>query len=127
MSRFMTLAFTLFLAFVLVSCGGEGGNGSRSATSIGNAERGQQMIAQYGCNVCHVSPGVRGPQGKLGPSFERIARRRTISNGKVPNTPENLVRFIQSPASLNPQSAMPPMGVSPVDAQDMTAYLLTLR
>jgi len=93
----------------------------------GDAARGKQLIAQYACNVCHVVPGTQGPQGALGPSLAGVASRPVISQGVVQNTPANLRQFIQNPASLNPQSAMPPIGFPDADAQDITAFLLTLR
>jgi len=93
----------------------------------GNAARGRELIAQYGCNVCHTIPGIDGPQGSLGPALAGVSLRPTISMGKVPNTPANLVQFIQNPASLNPQSSMPPLAIPPADAQDIAAYLATLR
>ena len=93
----------------------------------GNVERGRQLSAQYGCNVCHVMPGVEGPQGSLGPSLVGLAARPAISLETVPNNPENLTRFIQEPASLNPQSSMPALGIPANDAQDITAFLLTLK
>lgn len=93
----------------------------------GNAERGKALAAQYGCNVCHVVPGVEGPQGSLGPSLAGVASRPAISYGKVQNTPENLVKYVQDPPSMNPQSSMPPIGLTDVDAKDIAAYLLTLK
>lgn len=94
---------------------------------LGDAARGQQLIGKYACNVCHIVPGTQGPQGRLGPSLAGVASRPAISNGVVRNTPENLRQFIQSPASLNPQSSMPPIPLPDADAQDITAFLLTLR
>ncbi|HEX7831689.1 MAG TPA: c-type cytochrome [Thermoanaerobaculia bacterium] len=95
--------------------------------ATGNATRGQEMIAQYGCNVCHIVPGINGPQGSLGPSLAGIASRPTISAANVPNTQANLVQFIQNPGSLNPQSSMPPIALAPEDAKDIVAYLQTLK
>jgi cytochrome c2 len=93
----------------------------------GNAERGRILASQYGCNVCHAIPGVDGPQGSLGPPLAGVATRPTISMAAVQNTPENLKLFIQNPAALNPQSAMPPIGLPDSDALDIAAYLGTLR
>lgn len=94
---------------------------------VGDAARGKQIMAQYACNVCHIVPGTDGPQGRLGPSLAGVASRPAISNGIVRNTPANLRQFIQNPASLNPKSSMPPIGLPEADAQDITAFLLTLR
>jgi cytochrome c len=95
--------------------------------ATGNTERGKALAAQYGCNVCHVIPGVDGPAGSLGPSLQGIGGRPTFSNGVVQNTLANMAVYIQEPAKLNPQSSMPPLGVPPADAQDIAAYLMTLR
>ncbi|HEX8409874.1 MAG TPA: c-type cytochrome [Thermoanaerobaculia bacterium] len=95
--------------------------------AAGNTERGRQLAAQYGCNVCHAIPGVDGPQGSLGPSLAGMASRPTISMGVVPNTPDKVAVFIQDPATLNPQSSMPAMGIAPNDAQDIAAFLATLK
>jgi cytochrome c2 len=99
----------------------------REPQPTGNAERGKMLAGQYGCNVCHITPGVDGPQGALGPSLAGIASRPTISNGTVPNTPENLIKFVQNPSAVNPASAMPPSGLTPTDAADVVAYLMTLE
>jgi cytochrome c2 len=98
-----------------------------SASTTGNATHGKELIAQYGCNVCHTIPGTEGPQGVVGPSLAGIASRPTISAARVQNTPANLTQFIQNPSSVNPQSSMPPIGLAPGDAQDVAAYLQTLK
>lgn len=99
----------------------------RESAPIGNAERGKLLVTQYGCNVCHVTPGVGGPQGRIGPSLAHVASQPTLSNATFKNTPENLAQFIQQPASLNPASSMPPLNVTPDDARDLTAYLMSLK
>jgi len=129
MRRALLLSFLLTAA---LGCNrGEAAKSSSTAPSappsIGNASRGPALAAQYGCNVCHLIPGVEGPAGSLGPSLQGVASRPAISQGTVPTTPENLVRFIQNPATLNPQSSMPPSGAPESDARDLAAYLLTLK
>jgi cytochrome c len=87
----------------------------------------RQLIAQYGCNVCHVIPGIEGAQGSLGPSLAGVASRPTLSEASVQNTPANLAQFIRSPASLNPQTSMPPIAMTGAEAETIAAYLLTLK
>jgi cytochrome c1 len=53
--------------------------------------------------------------------------QRTFIAGEVPNSPENLVRWIRSPKSIEPGTAMPELGLSDQDARDVAAYLYTLR
>lgn len=92
----------------------------------GNPDRGKQMIAQYGCQVCHSIPGVAGPRGAIGPTLEHIASRSTIG-GKVPNTPENMAKWLQNPQAFDPANTMPNLGISPADAKDLSAFLFTLK
>jgi cytochrome c len=102
--------------------------GTPAATqAAGNVSRGRELANQYGCNVCHMMPGVEGPQGSLGPSLAGLASRPTFSTAAVPNTAANLAQFIQNPASLNPQSSMPPIAIAADDVQDLVAYLQTLK
>lgn len=96
-------------------------------TPAPNVERGQQLSAQYGCGVCHVIPGVPGAEGALGPSLAGVALRPMISEGVVQNTPENMVRYIQNPGSLNPQSSMPALAIPPADAEAIATFLFTLK
>jgi cytochrome c len=96
---------------------------ARSAVA-GNVENGQALIGRYGCTTCHVVPGAGGPQGSLGPSLAGVGTRPTLGEGAVPNNPENLVRYIQNPASVNPQTSMPTLGINDTEAHDMAAYLL---
>jgi hypothetical protein len=47
--------------------------------------------------------------------------------GVLPNTPENMLRWLQNPPAMDPLTAMPNMGVTEADARDMAGYLYTLR
>lgn len=109
------------LSFLLIAACGR--TEARKGAIAGDPERGRQLISQYGCNACHVVPGVEGARGWLGPPLDKIMTRPTLSRGAVKNTPENLVKFIQDPASLNPSTSMPSLMMPPPDAQDMAAYL----
>lgn len=120
MRRFLPLLLVLF------ACKSESPSPAPPPV-VGNADRGRTLIAQYACNVCHVVPGTQGPQGALGPSLAGVASRPTISYGVVQNTPDKLQRFIRNPAALNPGSSMPPVGLPEKDAQDITAFLLSLK
>ena len=88
-------------------------------------ERGQRLLAQYQCGVCHNIPAVPGSVGRLGPSLADFGLRSYIA-GEIPNRPDSLARWIAEPASLVPGTLMPDMGASDADARDMAAYLLAL-
>jgi cytochrome c2 len=54
-------------------------------------------------------------------------RRRIYVAGVLRNTPDNLQRWIEHPQQIVPNNAMPEMGISARQAQDIAAYLYTLR
>ena len=83
--------------------------------------RGLAALRAYGCHTCHVIPGVRGADALVGPSLERMGARLYLA-GRRPNTPDNMVRWIRDPASIDPETAMPNVGVSEADARDIAAY-----
>lgn len=97
-----------------------------SARSTPEPKRGLSAMRQYGCQGCHIIPGITGPTMHVGPSLREFARRPLIA-GALPNTPENVLRWLQQPQSLRPRTLMPHLGVTEQHALDMRAYLATLR
>lgn len=91
----------------------------------GDIHRGKRAMYQYACNACHTIPGVTGSRPNVGPPLAGVSGRRLIA-GKLPNTPENMVRWLRYTHEVAPASAMPEMGVSARDARDLAAYLATL-
>lgn len=96
-----------------------------SALPAPDPRRGKQALAQYACHGCHVTPGVTGSDVRVGPPLAGIASRTLIA-GKLPNTPDNMVRWLRAPHSVDPRTAMPAMGVTERDARDIAAYLREL-
>jgi len=95
-------------------------------TGGGNPESGKELIRRYGCNGCHSIPGIRDAKGVVGPPLDHLSQRIYLA-GELPNTTENLMRWIQHPHLVHPHTAMPEMGVSDSDARDISAYLYTLK
>ncbi|AEC19469.1 putative cytochrome c [Pusillimonas sp. T7-7] len=95
---------------------------SPTSTDMAHA---RQLIAEYGCVACHTVPGVKGPATMVGPPLEKLALRGYIG-GVLPNTADNLVRWLLDPPAIDPKTAMPDMGLSNEDARDIAAYLLGL-
>jgi cytochrome c len=92
----------------------------------GDVERGQQLIAAYGCGTCHEVPGVHAATGLVGPPLTNIGDRMYLA-GQLPNTPQNMMRWMRDPQTIERDTAMPDMNVSEGDARDIAAYLYTLR
>ncbi len=92
------------------------------------AEVRQGVIAlhNYGCGACHRIPGVSGADGVVGPPLVDMGRRVYIGRG-LPNTAENMIRWIRAPQEIDPRTAMPNLQVPEQHAHDMVAYLYRLR
>jgi len=95
------------------------------AAVSGDPEAGRVALARRGCGACHAISGVRGAGGRVGPDLDGLRHRRFLA-GRLPNTPENLVRFIVDPQAASPGSAMPNLDVVEAEARQMAAYLATL-
>lgn len=96
------------------------------ALTGGNSEAGRAAITQRPCGGCHEIPGIPGAAGKVGPSLSAFSGRLYIG-GRLQNTPDNLVAWIENPHIIDPQNVMPPMGIGEAEARDIAAYLYTLR
>ncbi|MGH8176401.1 MAG: c-type cytochrome [Steroidobacter sp.] len=88
-------------------------------------ELGKIVLRQYSCHACHRIEGVVGPQAHVGPPLIDWARRKYIA-GVLPNTPENLVRWIRDPHAVSPGTLMPDLDVAEAHAREMAAYLMRL-
>jgi mono/diheme cytochrome c family protein len=92
----------------------------------GDPARGRVAIQQYACTACHRIAGIVGPQSYTGPPLQAIGSRKYIA-GTLPNTVDNLVRWLRRPQSVDPQTAMPDTGLTEADARDIAAYLVGLK
>jgi cytochrome c1 len=91
----------------------------------GDPARGLQLVQTYGCGGCHTMPRVPQATGKVGPPLSGIGERVYLA-GRLENRPENLIAWIQHPRTVDPQTAMPELGVTEAQARDIAAYLYTL-
>ena len=92
----------------------------------GDPHKGKLAIAKYGCDTCHNIPGVPTATATVGPPLSQIALRSYLA-GRIDNTPENMIKWIREPRSVDPQTAMPETGVTLEDGRNIAAYLYTLR
>lgn len=124
--RFGTLLIVLVATTVISACGAFDRIGEPAvAVEDGDPRLGRDAIREFGCISCHSIPGVTGADAHVGPPLDNWAERRYIS-GREPNEPDTLILFLLDPKSVDPESAMPPTGVSEEDARNIAAYLYTL-
>jgi cytochrome c1 len=112
------------LPLVLALAGCRGGHVARA--SLGDAGRGRADVARLGCGSCHEIPGVTNARGRVGPILVRFAEQQVIA-GRVPNTTDNLVRWLRDPQAISPGTLMPTLGLSDSTARDIAAFLYTVR
>lgn len=108
-------AMTAVAAFT-AACGGV------SEASDDPRAHGRVAFSAYGCATCHALPDMPRPHGRVGPNLAGLSEQRLIA-GRLPNTPENLARWIREPQSIAPGSGMPDLEVSEQDARDLVAFL----
>jgi cytochrome c oxidase subunit II len=87
---------------------------------------GQKIFETTSCINCHTVAGTAA-NGRFGPDLTHLMSRETLAAGAVPNTAENLRRWIQNPDAFKPGSRMPAMGLADRELDAVTTYLETLR
>ncbi len=114
------------ICLAVTACNDGAAKRSYNMGNVGNPDHGKQLIQNYGCGACHIIPGVPDARGLVGPPLNYFADRTMVA-GELPNTPPNLTRWIQHPKQVEPNTAMPDLGVTQDQANDIAAYLYTLR
>jgi cytochrome c1 len=113
------------LALGIAAC--DSGPPAPSTVAVdGNADLGREAMQRYGCGSCHTIPGVDGADALVGPPLVHFSKRAFIA-GQLPNTPENLARWVRFPQEVEPGTAMPNLGVSAEEARNIAAYLSRLE
>ena len=123
MTHILTSIATVLVLVTLAGCGNSPERPHWPV--VGDAAQGKIWTERMGCGSCHMIPGVQNADGLVGPPLTHFARR-TIIAGVLPNTPANLVHWIQMPQAVVPGNAMPNAGLTDAQARDIAAYLYTL-
>ncbi len=87
---------------------------------------GKKAFLAHSCVNCHRIRGA-GADGTYGPDLTHLMSRRTLASGILPNTKENLRRWIADPQKIKPGCLMPAFGLSEPELDLITDYLATLR
>jgi cytochrome c2 len=120
-------AFAAFgIGLMLAACGDSNSVDAQTLSVPGSPQNGRQLIQDFGCGSCHTILGINNADSMVGPPLNAWSRRIYIA-GMLRNTPTNLATWIQHPQQIVPGNAMPDMGITQPQAQDIAAYLYTLR
>lgn len=120
------LGLVLLCVGALAGCTGGQAVRPYSVAVNGSPQRGRELIVSEGCGSCHTIPGIYKARGLVGPPLYFWSRRTMIA-GELPNSPPNLVRWLMNPPSVEAGTAMPNLGLTQEQAQDIAAYLYTLQ
>jgi cytochrome c len=115
------------------ACGAETGSqpsppfdlANRRQVQGGDPVRGRELLNRYQCGSCHVVPGAVSTGTPWAPPLDAWGGRSTLA-GVLPNDAPTLVRWLQDPQALVPDTRMPRLGVSEADARDLAAALMAM-
>jgi len=87
---------------------------------------GSALFVAKACFVCHTIRGTTSV-GQAGPDLTHLMSRDTLGSGAVPNTPENLLKWVRNPDTFKPGTRMPASDVTDQELSQIVDYLMTLR
>ena len=120
------MALLLGVTVAAGACSSHPAKPSTRVVTGGSADLGKDAVDHYGCGRCHTIPGVKRASALVGPPLIHWSKRSFIA-GELANTPDNLIRWIQNPKEVEPGTDMPVLGVTPEDARNIAAYLMSIR
>lgn len=89
---------------------------------------GQKLFQTRGCTLCHTTNATWMPKTPMiGPSLAGIGSRKMIAGGWLPNTDENLHRWIKNPQMVKPGVVMQNLGLTDAQVDTVIAYLRTRK
>ena len=83
---------------------------------------GEEVFLSSACAGCHTVRGTDAT-GDVGPDLTHLAGRQTIGSGVLPNSREDLRRFITDPQGVKPGITMPPVELSGDELEALLDYL----
>jgi cytochrome c1 len=89
------------------------------------AKVGRDLFLDKACAVCHKVRGIDSV-GTAGPALDGFASRPMIA-GVLPNTPEQLKRWLLDPPGVKPGTAMPRITLTEAEAVRLVAFLQSLK
>jgi len=87
---------------------------------------GEQVFMSAACATCHAIAGTPA-FGTNGPDLTHVGSRRTLASGAIPNTFDDMLRWIYNPQAIKPGTQMPAVPLSASQLQAVTSYLRSLK
>jgi cytochrome c oxidase subunit 2 len=93
-------------------------------------EAGQKLFQDKGCPACHLVSGFAESAARSrtsGPNLSHVGSRMWIAANTLPNTTENLTKWIENPQAVKPEALMTKFEFKPGEAQKIAKYLISLK
>jgi cytochrome c oxidase subunit 2 len=97
-----------------------------SEPTDGQARRGKEIFLGSTCAMCHAIQGTDA-NAIRGPDLTHVGGRTTLAAGTLPNTDEDMKRWIRDPQQLKPGVNMPASSLADADLQALVTYLRGLK
>jgi cytochrome c oxidase subunit 2 len=101
-------------------------NEQKPAAEGPDGSAGRAAFLAQSCINCHRVRGTPA-NGTYAPDLTHLMSRETLASGMVPNTPENLRRWVADPQKIKPGCLMPAFGLGDRERNEIVDYLQTLR
>jgi cytochrome c1 len=121
-----TLAFLAVGAAFFANSVKKSGDEAAAAMTGGDPASGKAAVQKLGCGACHVIPGIAGAYGTVGPPLTQMGSRSYIA-GVMKNTTDNMRQWLLNPPGVDHKTAMPDLHLTEQEAQNISAFLYTLK
>ncbi|MEP6589891.1 MAG: cytochrome c oxidase subunit II [Gemmatimonadota bacterium] len=88
---------------------------------------GMALFQTKGCIGCHTASAMSPMKGMVGPNLSGIGSRSHIAAGWLPNTDENLKRWLHDPQAVKKGVGMVIPPLTDIEVNALVAYLRTKR
>lgn len=96
------------------------------APTAARQREGLALFFAHGCGGCHQLRGTAA-KGTIGPDLTHLASRSTLAAVTIPNTSEQLTKWIRDPQAIKPGNHMPDLGLSRTEAEKVASFLEALK
>ncbi len=89
-------------------------------------KKGVQVFREKNCINCHSIAGL-ATKGREAPDLTHVGSRTTLAAGTLPNTSENLAKWLRNPQAVKKGTRMPDTGLTADQIKYLTTYLEGLK
>ena len=97
-----------------------------AAPTAAELVQGRRAFETLSCAGCHTVAGTTA-QGQVGPDLTDVGSRQTLGAGVIENSPDAMRQWITDSQAIKPGNLMPPIQLTPEQADQVVAYLESLN